>query len=114
MICVALQYCPECAEKLTTPIDNKPLDPQFRLLLKCTIPYPDDDDEETSTVAGDEEETDLQKFVEKFAAVDERLGTLELQFNEKIQSLEAKLEQILSALTGPHPPFSHETGAASA
>ena len=70
MICVALQYCPECAEKLTTPIDNKPLDPQFRLLLKCTIPYPDDDDEETSTVAGDEEETDLQKLAEKFAVVD--------------------------------------------
>ena len=37
VICLALQYCPKCAEKLTMPIGNKPLDPQIWLILKCAI-----------------------------------------------------------------------------
>jgi hypothetical protein len=109
-----LQYCPECAEKLTTSVDNKPLDPKFRLLLKGTVPLPDDD--ETSTVAGDdEEENEQQKLAKQLTTVDGRLETLEGRFNkmeEKFQGLETKLDQILSILAAAHPQAQAEAAPA--
>ena len=116
VICAALQYCPECAEKLVTPVENKPLDAEFRVLLKCTLPFPEDD--ETSTVAGeDEEENEQQKLAERLTAVDGRLEALENRFNgmdEMIQGVEAKLDQILGILTALRPALSHEPAIESA
>lgn len=107
---IALQYCPECTDILTTPEDNKPLPRALRQLLKGTLPLPDDD--ETTTVAGDdEEESDQDKVAKQLTAVDERLDKLEGKFSgidDRMQSLESKLDQILSLLAAVHtnPPAS--------
>ena len=83
----------------------------FRLLLKCTIPRPDDD--EVSTIAGEVEvEKDQPQPLEKrLTTIDDRLVTLENRFNDLEQKIQGRLDQILSILAVLHPSISHEIAA---
>lgn len=100
-----MQYCPECELILSVPEGHKPLPTHLRQLLKATLPLPEDD--ENTTVAGDdEEESEQEKTTKQLVAVDERLGTLEEKFggiDNRLQSLETKLDQILGLLSALHP-----------
>lgn len=101
----ALQYCPECETILSTPEGHLPLLIHLRQLLKVTLPLPEDD--ENTTVAGDEDEDgEQEKITKQLTSVDERLVTLEGKFegiDGRMQSLETKLDQILSMLIALHP-----------
>lgn len=65
------------------------------------------DDDESTTVAGeDEEDSEQEAITKQLTSVDERLVTLEGKFggiDDRMQSLETKLDQIITLLTALHP-----------
>lgn len=70
-----------------------------------TLPLPEDD--ENTTIAGDEDQDgEQEKMTKQLSVVDERLVTLEGKFegiDQRMQSLETKLDQVLCILIALHP-----------
>lgn len=98
------QICPACESDATSPDGNRPLSFEFRLILRLTLPLPDDDD--ISSIASSEEDDDmkyLRKQVISFrnhqaehtARLEQRISTLE----SKVDGIEIKLDRILNLLS---------------
>lgn len=114
----ALQYCPECETTLTKPEGHNPLPPQFRIMLRVTLPSLEDDDA-TTVASTAEEETDQQKLMHQISGVDARLQNLEGRFGtitDKMQSLDDKMDKILGILSAfaSLPVFASSTGTGTA
>lgn len=98
------QICPACESKATALDGNRPLPFKFRLILRLTLPLPDDDD--ISSIASSEEDDDMKYLrkqvfslrtnqVEHTARLEQRISTLE----SKVDGIETKLDLILNILS---------------
>lgn len=106
------QICPACESDATSPDGNRPLSFEFRLILRLTLPLPDDDD--ISSIASSEEDDDMKYLrkqvislrnhqAEHTARLEQRISTLE----SKVDGIETKLDLILTLLSDrlvPHTP----------
>lgn len=98
------QICPACEKTATNPDGNQPLPFQLRLILRLTLPLPEDDD--ISSIASSEEDDDMKYLrkqvvslrihqAEQTAKLEQRISTLE----SKVDGIETKLDLILNILS---------------
>lgn len=90
-----LQICSDC-EPILTSQDNRPLPPQYRLLLRASLPLPDDD--EISSIASSEDDDDLKQVKKKVGLVLDQQVAQEHRLEERMRGIEAKLEGVALAL----------------
>lgn len=80
---------------------GKPLPQHLRLLLKCTLPAPEDIGDGDTDSRSTHDEDGADKVTRHLVIVDDRLAVLEGKFDfvqEKLEGLEAKLDTLLAAL----------------
>lgn len=88
----ARQICAGCEVILTTPLRNHPLPPQYRLILRASLPLPDDD--EISSIASSEDDDEWKQLRKKVALVLDQQVAQERRLGERMHGIESKMDGV--------------------
>lgn len=89
---LAPQFCVDCEAVITNPDGNRPLPRNYRLLLRATLPLPDDDD--ISSIASSEDDDDMKQLRKQVVSIrDQQVGQAR-QLEDRINRLESKVDGI--------------------